>query len=109
MNSGIDITASSQMVAFEPNYTYADLQTELDGVLKSEKFSSRLSTINANTTDQSFSTTAISQATTTSAVVTLTEAASSTCTGIAASTTATTAAATSTQNSAAGRNGCCGA
>jgi hypothetical protein len=106
MNSSIDITTTFQMVAFEPNYTYADLQTELDGVLKSANFSSLLSNINANIADQSFSTTVLSQATTTSTVATGTVAASSIGTGAVASTTAT-AAATNTQKSAAGKSASC--
>jgi hypothetical protein len=56
MNSSIDITATFQIVALEPNYTYADLQTKLDAVLKSSNFTALLATINANITDQSFST-----------------------------------------------------
>lgn len=94
------------MVAFEPNYTYADLQIELDGVLKSANFSSLLANINANVTEQSFSTTVLSQATTTGAVATDTATASSTGTGAVALTSAT-AAATSTQKSTAGKSVSC--
>lgn len=106
MNSSIDITATFQMVAFEPNYTYADLQIELDGVLKSANFSSLLANINANITEQSFSTTVLSQGTTTGPVATDTAAPSSTGTGALASTSAA-AAATSTQKSAAGKSVSC--
>jgi hypothetical protein len=100
MNSSIDITATFQMVAFEPNYTYADLQTELDGVLQSANFSSLLANINANITEQSFSTTVLSQATTTGAVATDTSATSSTGT-VAGTSTQGAATPTSTQKSAA--------
>lgn len=96
MNSSIEITATFQMVAFEPNYTLADLQTELDGALKSANFTKLMEAINANVTDQSFVTTVVAAI---SSTATGTGVATSSVTGTGTGTGTGTVAASSTSKS----------
>jgi hypothetical protein len=103
MNSSIEVTATVQVVALEPNYTFAQVQTDIDSALKNGNFTSLLVDMNANVTSQSFQTFIPAQASATSSAASGSgSAAAGSATG---SVTASAASASSTAKSGAGRTG----
>lgn len=100
MNSSIEVTATFQIVALEPNYTFAQVQTDINSALKNGNFTSLLAEMNANITSQNFETFIPAQASATSSVA---SASGSAATGSVTSSAAASASATA--KSGAGRTG----